>query len=97
MNQSGVNPRKLAALRAMANQDESPVERDIAREKLRRLASLQTYVHTREQIEAERAEAVWLSEEATRADLLRRWERGDFDGVTLSVGSKNEHRYRDPR
>ncbi len=86
--------RRLSALRAMANQDASPVERDIAREKLRRLASLQVIARTREQEEAERLAAVIRADEAARVELLRKWERGDFAGMTFRAGSKTEARYR---
>ena len=91
---SQTSARKLAALRAMANQDSSPVERDIAREKLRRLASLQAVHLTHEQREAARVAEAIAADEVARAELLRRWERGDFSGVTLTAGSKREVRYR---
>lgn len=86
--------RRLAALRAMANQDDSPAERDIAREKLRRLVSLQTLVRTHEQREADAREAARLADETERQALIRRWERGEFAGITFRVGSQNDHRYR---
>ncbi len=78
--------RKLAALRAMANQDASPRERDIAREKLRRYVSFTTTVLTHEQEAAAEAERQRQADEDVRADILRRWERGGFDGVTLRAG-----------
>jgi len=86
--------RKLAALRAMANQDTSPKERDIAREKLRRYVSFTATVLTHEQEAAAEAERRRRADEDVRAELLRRWERGGFDGLTLRAGVVTDARYR---
>lgn len=86
--------RKLEALRAMASQDASPEERDIARRKLRELeakiAATPTEVSAwqRAQMEEEaRAQAQLISDETERANLLKRWERGTFSGMTIRAGA----------
>jgi hypothetical protein len=83
--------RKLLALRAMADQTQSPEEARIAREKLARYESFTTVLRTLEEwraIEAaERAEAVRLRDEDERAAILRRFEAGGFRGVTIRAGA----------
>lgn len=93
----------MEALRAMAEQDESTVERDIAREKL-------AILEAKEAADMGRfspAEVRWLAEqrerdlrraeeEAVRADLVKRWERGEFSGATARMGSKTEVQFRKP-
>lgn len=91
--------RKLAALRAMAEQTSSPAEAEIARAKLARYESLTTVLRTMEEwraIEAaERAEAEERRAEAIRQDIIARFNRGGFRGVTIRAGAAGpsaEHR-----
>ena len=91
----------MAALRAMAEQDESTVERDIAREKLALLEAKEA----RDTPRFSPAEAYALAEardrelnraatEATRAELVKRWERGEFAGIHVRTGATTEVKFR---
>jgi hypothetical protein len=83
--------RKLAALRAMAEQTTSPEEARIAREKLARYESFTTVLRTLEEWRAVEAEEQRQAEEARanaiRQDILDRFNRGGFDGVTIRAGA----------
>lgn len=78
----------MEALRAMAEQDDSPAEREIAREKLAifeaREPVEQITWEQRQRIEAERQR---LADEEVRAAIVRRWERGVFTGMKVRAGA----------
>lgn len=93
--------RRMEALRAMAEQDESIVERDIAREKLalleaREAADIPRYTpwEARQITEQRERELTRASEEATRAELVKRWERGEFAGIHVRTGATTEVKFR---
>ena len=92
--------RKLDALRALANQTDSPLEAAIAREKLLLLESREDPDYdyrqwqVRQEIEAERQR---LADEAVIADLVKRWEQGSFTGVSVTAGANNSVRYKGKR
>lgn len=89
-----VSNRRMEALRAMAEQDDSPEEREIARAKLAIFEAKepveQITWEKRLAIEAERQR---LADEETRAAILRRWEQGAFAGVRIRTGAVTEVRF----
>lgn len=86
--------RRLDALRAMAEQDASPEEANVARRKLReleaRIAATPPEVSAWERAmmeEAEQARMQAIADETTRATLVKRWERGTFTGMRIKAGA----------
>lgn len=93
------SPRRMEALRRMAEQDASPREREIAAAKLAaaqseddswRTAWADQQEHERIRDERDRA-----AREAEYADIVRRWEAGTFTGLTATLGASGaQARYR---
>lgn len=85
--------RRLEALRAMAEQAVSPNERAIAKRKLRDLEALEASRRPEaewERIKRREAEAEFrqqVAREAQIAEIVRRWDRGGYDGVTVRSGA----------
>lgn len=75
----------------MAEQTASPEEARIAREKLARYESFTTVLRTLDEWRAIEAEERRIAEEARaeaiRQDILARFNRGGFMGVTIRAGA----------
>ncbi len=86
-------PRRIAALRALANQTESPREAEIAAAKLRELELLaehdkpESVWERMKRREAEAEQAQHLRDEARIAEIVRRWQQGAYAGVKMKVGA----------
>lgn len=91
--------RRLDALRAMAEQSESPKEREIAARKLRDLEALEASRRPEaeweriQRREAERAVADAYAREKAIAEIVKRWERGAYDGITVRSGATMDERW----
>lgn len=80
----------------------TPNEREIARVKLRNALALEehdrpeSHWERSKRIEAEREAREIAAREAQIAEIVRRWERGGFDGLTVRSGATLDRQWDDP-